>query len=923
MGRIQSSIGLVTGTDIMGTVDQLMAINGRSRDRLVAQNETQSLERQSLAELTASVIGVQLSGDRLSSTALFRSKKAESSLPEALSVTTGSAASSGTHQVRTIQTAATHDVRSLQRFTSAETALGFVGKIEIRPGEKLLDESVALAKLNGGRGVEPGSVRITDRSGATAEIDLSKVQTMDDVLAAINDAGIAVRATTAGNRIELTDESGSTLSNLKVEQLGDAETAADLGLWGIDEAADTATGIELELPDGVHSLRGAALSELKGGNGLAALTRLEITLSDGSATSIDLSAATTTSEIIDAINGSGLKVTARLNDARNGFQIRDVSGGSGNFSISSLDDTASSLGIEASSTDDIVIGANLNRQTVTLDSKLSELNGGLGVGEGSFTITDSSGGVGAVNIKAEGIKTVGELVNAINDLGLGLTASLNENGDGIAIVDTAGGSESLTIKDTGSGQTAAKLGIAGVASDQDVGGAVVSALIGTQADVIQVNADDSLDSILQKLSSDPRYAKASIQTNEDGTVSLNVKSTQGGEAGKLAINTSGFNLDFRSETRGQDAVIAVTTDGGIERFLSAADGVFDLSQGAQSQSITSSTPLAELNQGRGISLGSIKITDSAEVASAINLQVEGITTVGGLVNAINALGIGVSAAINQDGTGIQVIDTAGGDKKLTIEDVGNGKSASDLGIAGEATQKTIDGTSVSALVGPGASSGETDSTGVVLTIKTMSDSPITVTVSDNPEAATKAVETFVSQYNKLMDKLDQLSFYDADEGELGLLFGSTEVSRIRNGYSHLLSGRITQAGDFKSLGQVGIRINTEGRLELDSEKMTKALADDPSSVESFFTTADTGLADRLSTLADRIAGPENSLLISRSNTLDTQINQTNQRVEQMNERLEKERERLLNQFYATEQALAKIQGNTSYIDQIQRISIPT
>ncbi|MFG0262195.1 MAG: flagellar cap protein FliD N-terminal domain-containing protein, partial [Novipirellula sp. JB048] len=305
MGRIQSSIGLVTGTDIMGTVDQLMAINGRSRDRLIAKNEAQTLERQSIAELTASVIGVQLSGDRLASTALFRSKKAESSLPEALSVTAGAAASAGRHEVRTLQTAATHDVRSLQRFASPETALGFVGRIEIRPGEKLLDESVALSQLHGGRGVEAGRLRITDRSGASADIDLTQAQTMDDVLAAINEADIAVRASTLGKAIQLSDQSGSTLSNLKVEQLGDAETAADLGLWGIDQAADTATGIELVLPSGVQSLRGAGLSELRGGNGLAPLTALDITLSDGSAASIDLSTATTTSEIIDTIKASG------------------------------------------------------------------------------------------------------------------------------------------------------------------------------------------------------------------------------------------------------------------------------------------------------------------------------------------------------------------------------------------------------------------------------------------------------------------------------------------------------------------------------------------------------------------------------------------------------------------------------------------
>ena len=42
-----------------------------------------------------------------------------------------------------------------------------------------------------------------------------------------------------------------------------------------------------------------------------------------------------------------------------------------------------------------------------------------------------------------------------------------------------------------------------------------------------------------------------------------------------------------------------------------------------------------------------------------------------------------------------------------------------------------------------------------------------------------------------------------------------------------------------------------------------------------------------------------------------------------NERLEKERERLLRQFYATEEAIAKIQSNQVALEQIRPVSIPT
>ena len=43
-----------------------------------------------------------------------------------------------------------------------------------------------MRELNGGAGVQRGKIRITDRSGAVATIDLSFARTVDDVLQAIN-----------------------------------------------------------------------------------------------------------------------------------------------------------------------------------------------------------------------------------------------------------------------------------------------------------------------------------------------------------------------------------------------------------------------------------------------------------------------------------------------------------------------------------------------------------------------------------------------------------------------------------------------------------------------------------------------------------------------------------------------------------------
>ncbi len=743
------------------------------------------------------------------------------------------------------------------------------------------------------------------------------------MLDAINDAEIDVYATTDGHAIKLIDQTNSTDSNLIVEQLGDAETAADLGLWGTDSNVSSVTGSELLEAADARVLQGVALDELAGGTGLAALTTLDITLSDGTVAAIDLSGATTTSEILDAINAADLPLIAKLNDSQTGFRLRDVSGGTGNFTISSVDDTAAALGVEADTSDDIVVGRNLNRQTVTADTLLSELSRGEGVGNGSFTITDSNGNTSAVNIKVEGITTVGELIDALNNLGLDVSASLNDAGDGIAIVDTGAGPETLTITESGSGTTATRLGIAGQATTQTVGGNSVSALVGSQSDSIEITADDSLASIVEKINASGRYADASVGVNDDGSFFLNVRSNKAGAAGVFGLSTAGFSLDLRTSSRAQDAIIAVSTDGASERIYTSADGVFDIGGDATSQQVvTSETSLASLNGGSGIGTGSFTITDSDGNKSAVNILVQQITTVGGLVDAINDLGIGVSASINEAGDGIAITDTADGAEDLTIADVGTGLVASRLGIAGKASERTIDGSTVNAIVGRDTST-DSEETGLVFTLKQLSADPITVTVAKDTEAATSAAKTFVEQFNLLVDKLDSLTAFNPETNEVGLLFGSSEAIRISSGYSRLLSGRINAAGNFKSLGQVGLRLNDQGKLELDESKLQQALDENPADVEAFFTTDNTGLSARLNSLADRIAGESSGMLLNRNQTLTTQIESNSVRIDSLSARLEKERDRLLAQFYATEEAIGRIQADQSAIASIQPITIPT
>ena len=107
----------------------------------------------------------------------------------AATLATGGTPAVGNYLFTPIQTASAQQLLS-QSF-AADATVG-AGSLTFGTGG-FVDQGISLDELNGGDGVQRGKIRITDRSGATAVIDLSFARTVDDVLAAINDNTIDQR----------------------------------------------------------------------------------------------------------------------------------------------------------------------------------------------------------------------------------------------------------------------------------------------------------------------------------------------------------------------------------------------------------------------------------------------------------------------------------------------------------------------------------------------------------------------------------------------------------------------------------------------------------------------------------------------------------------------------------------------------------
>ncbi len=336
MSRITSSIGLATGLNIEQTVAQLIGIQARPRDTIVNLNKKIDSQRTALTVLTAQLVSLQITTRKFSSSDVFSQRSVTTSDDTLLDVISTGEPQLGQFTFTPLRRAQAQQLQS-SRFSTKTQPIG-AGKFSFRFGG-FINPAADLSLLGAGQGLGPGKLRITDRSGAAADIDLTLARNIDDVLEAINShASIRVEASVVNDRIRLTDTTGATTSNLRVEEVG-GTAAASLGLAGINVAANSADGLDvLTLFDDL------ALKHLNDGRGVrfdGALGDLRITLQDGSRVNLDFNKLATNGTFASGTTTAANGIHAQLK-----FTAVDPGPDYDEFAITFIDDAAVTAGAE-------------------------------------------------------------------------------------------------------------------------------------------------------------------------------------------------------------------------------------------------------------------------------------------------------------------------------------------------------------------------------------------------------------------------------------------------------------------------------------------------------------------------------------------------------------------------------------------------
>jgi flagellar hook-associated protein 2 len=365
---VSSSIGPISGIDYGKLITGLTGLEQQPIDAITTRLGKLDKQNTALLGLSTLMTGLKVAAASFSSSAVFRSATATSANPNVATATAGVGTPVGNYTFN-VQRLASASQQVSQGFASSTTALGLSGTIKLQLGGGKLDDVAKLTSLNGGAGVARGGIRVTDRSGASAVIDLSHAVDVNDVVNTINSAsGVNVVAKLDGDRLVINDNTGGS-GTLSVVNAGGTTTASDLGLTA------TAAGGTLNGNSITKLTSSSNLDLLNDGLGvrISGVTDFTITGSAGAA-NLTLSGAKTLGDVVTKINAATLAlgggpagVTAAISSDGHGITLTDSGGGPVSVAAVNSSLAAQDLGILGTSA-----GA-----TLTGDRIVSSLQGPL------------------------------------------------------------------------------------------------------------------------------------------------------------------------------------------------------------------------------------------------------------------------------------------------------------------------------------------------------------------------------------------------------------------------------------------------------------------------------------------------------------------------------------------------------------------
>jgi len=205
---------------------------------------------------------------------------------------------------------------------------------------------------------------------------------------------------------------------------------------------------------------------------------------------------------------------------------------------------------------------------------------------------------------------------------------------------------------------------------------------------------------------------------------------------------------------------------------------------------------------------------------------------------------------------------------VTVTSTGGGTAVSDLGFDDDTNhiQNATDAEFTYNNVSITRSTNTVDDLIVGVTINLNDIGSSNISIKQDTSTITNGVQSFVNNYNELMNNLAESTKYDSDTKLAGTFQSSSEIKSLQSDMRRQL---LTVDDQGRSISDYGVTINDAGLLEFDSSILDSKLSSDSADVEDFFNgTSDTeGYFTKYNNVLDSYINSDSGVLTLYSNQL--------------------------------------------------------
>jgi flagellar hook-associated protein 2 len=279
---------------------------------------------------------------------------------------------------------------------------------------------------------------------------------------------------------------------------------------------------------------------------------------------------------------------------------------------------------------------------------------------------------------------------------------------------------------------------------------------------------------------------------------------------------------------------------------------------------TTSSYYSNIPANSTLAAGSFQIQVGSGAAATVTVNSTN-NTLSALAASINSQNIGVNASVIQDSTGSRlalVSASSGAPGDLTISGSYSGlnftKAATGLNAV-----LTVDNVPIS-------SASNTVSNvinGVTLNLGSASPNgaPVTVNVSPDTTQATTAINAFVSAYNTVIGDINTQFNVASDGSGGGPLEADNSLRDVQSQLLGAISYSISGNSGAVNLASIGVNLNDDGTLTVDSGALATALSSNYAGVQNLLQNSASGFSQNLSNVINNVTAPGSGIL-----TLDAQ-----------------------------------------------------